>query len=159
MEGQVLFFAGREEAEKTLLATIDLDPNFWLAQLFISRVYLKKEMYDEAILAAGKAKDLSRGNAEATATMGYGLAKSGKREEALAVQKELEDRSRANFIPAYVLAQIPLALGDRIKALRLLETALEQREALMVFLKIDGKWDALRSEPRFLKLMKRMNFE
>ena len=159
MEGQVLFFAGREEAEKVLRAAIDLDPNFWLPQLFISRVYLKKEMYGEAIAAAGKAKDLSRGNAEATATMGYALAKSGKREEALAVQKELEDRARADFIPAYVLAQIPLALGDRIKALRLLETALEQREALMVFLKVDGKWDPLRSEPRFLKLMKRMNFE
>jgi len=43
--------------------------------------------------------------------------------------------------------------------LRLLETALEQREALMVFLKVDGKWDALRSEPRFLKFMKRMSFD
>ena len=61
-------------------------------------------MYGEAIAASGKAKDLGRGNAEATATMDYVLAKSGKREEVLAVQKELEDRARANFIPAYVLA-------------------------------------------------------
>ena len=42
--------------------------------------------------------------------------------------------------------------------MNLLEKAFEQREPLMVFLKVEPKWDALRSEPRFLQLMKRMKF-
>jgi len=159
IEGQILFFAGRDEAEKVLRATIDMDPNFWLAHLCISRVYLKKEMFGETIAAAGKAKEISHGNAEATVTMGYALAKSGRRDEARAVLKELEDRARTDFVPAYALAQIHLVLGDRAKALDLLEKALEQREAQMVFIKVEPKWDELRSEPTFVKLMKRMNLE
>jgi tetratricopeptide (TPR) repeat protein len=158
MEGQIKFFAGRDEAEKVLRATMEMDANFWLAHLFISRVYLKKEMFTETIAAAAKAKEISHGNAEATATMGYALAKSGRWDEARRVLKELEDRERTNFVPAYDFAQIHLALGDHRKALDLLEKALEQREALMVFIKVDPKWDDLRSEPRFFKLMKRMNF-
>jgi len=159
MEGQILFFAGRDEAEKALRATMEMDANFWLAHLFMSRVYLKKEMFAETIAAAAKAKEISHGNAEATAIMGYALAKSGRRDEARTVLKELEDRARTNFVPTYDFAQIHLALGDRGKALDLLEKALEQREPLMVFIKVDPKWDDLRSEPRFFKLMKRMNFE
>ncbi len=43
LEGQILFFAGKDdEALDRLNKTIDLEPNFWLSHLFISRVYIEK---------------------------------------------------------------------------------------------------------------------
>jgi DNA-binding winged helix-turn-helix (wHTH) protein/TolB-like protein/Tfp pilus assembly protein PilF len=160
MEGQVLFFAGRtDEAEKVLRATMDMDPGFWLAHLFMTRIYLKKEMFVEAMESAAKAKQITAGNAEAIATWGYAAAKSGRRDDAHSAIKELEKRATKRFVPAYTFALIYFGLGDRTKALDLLERALEQREPLMVFIKVDPKWDGLRSEPRFDKLVKQMKFE
>jgi hypothetical protein len=52
-----------------------------------------------------------------------------------------------------------LGLGDRTRALELLEQAFQQREPLMVFLKVEPKWNELRSDPRFIDLMKKLNFE
>jgi len=46
LEGQILFFAGKaDEALDRLNKTIDLEPNFWLSHLFISRVYSEKGMH------------------------------------------------------------------------------------------------------------------
>jgi hypothetical protein len=50
-------------------------------------------------------------------------------------------------------------LGEEDQALTWLERGFEQRDAKMVFLKVDPKWNNLRSEPRFVDLMRRMNFE
>jgi serine/threonine-protein kinase len=160
MEGQILFFAGRtDEAEKVLRATMDMDPDFWLTHLFMTRIYLKKEMFAEALESAAKAKQLTGGNGESIGTLGYAAAKFGKRHRAHRALKELEARAGKGFVPAYAIAQIQLALGDRTKAMNLLEKAFEQREPLMVFIKVEPKWDALRSEPRFLQIMKRMKFD
>ncbi|MCC6329433.1 MAG: winged helix-turn-helix domain-containing protein [Acidobacteria bacterium] len=160
LEGQILHFAGRDdEALKVLRSTAETFPSLWLPHLFMSRVYLKMEMYDEAIAAATKAGELSNGNAEASATIGLALARSGKTRQAREVLKELETRAKTRYVPLYDLAQVYNALGDRAKAIDLLEKAFNDREPLMTFLKVDSKWDDLRSDPRFIKLMRRMNFE
>jgi DNA-binding winged helix-turn-helix (wHTH) protein/TolB-like protein/tetratricopeptide (TPR) repeat protein len=158
IEGQILFFAGREEeSTRVLQATIDMDPNFWLAHLFISRNYLAKQAWPEAAAAASKAKEITNGNAEATATSAFVMAKSGRRDEARRTLIELERRAKAGYVPAYVLSLAYLASGDRNAALDQLERAFEQREALMVFLKVEPKWNELRADPRFVDLLKRMN--
>lgn len=160
IEGQVLFFAGREdESTKVLRATIDMEPNFWLSHLFISRNYLGKQAWAEAAGAASRAIETTGGNAEATATLAYALARSGRRMDAKRILIELERRANTGYVPAYALSQAHLALGDRKTALDLLERSFKQREPLMVFLKVEPKWYELRSDPRFIDLMKRMNFK
>lgn len=158
IEGQILFFAGKDDdALEVLQKTIELEPNFWLSHLFISRIYIRRGMYPEAIAAASKARDLTGGNSEATATVGYTLAASGDTEGAQMILRELESRER--YVPPYTIAQLYTVLGDREKALSLLERSFSEHDALMVFLKIEPKLDPLRSEPRFVELMKRMNLE
>jgi len=158
MQGQILCLAGRlDESTQKLKATIDLDPNFWLAHLFISRNYAIEQRWDEAIASAAKARDITTGNSEAIATVGYALAKSGKIEEARKVLRDLENKSSSHYVSAYAMAQIHLGLGDRAKALDDLERAYQQRDTLMVFLKVEPRWNELRSEPRFAELIKRMN--
>jgi tetratricopeptide (TPR) repeat protein len=159
VEGQILFFAGDlAGSEESLRRTIDLDGNFWLSHLFIARLYLKKGQYDEAISAARRAAELSGGNSEALATAAFALGVSGRQNEAREILNELTNRAGNRYVPSYAIAQIYLALGDRNKALELLERALNAREALMVFLKVEPKWDAIRADPRFVAILTRMKF-
>jgi hypothetical protein len=50
------------------------------------------------------------------------------------------------------------ALGDREGALDLLERGYRERDVRMAFLRVDGRWDALRSTPRFRAIDAGMHF-
>lgn len=159
IEGQILFFAGNyDAAEEALERTIDLEPRFWLAHLFMVRVYLATGRIDDAIASAKRASELSGGNAEATATAAYCMALAGRSGEAAKVLKELLERSKSRYVPRYAIAQVKLALGDKAAAIDELEKAYEGRESLMVFLKVEPKWEPLRSDPRFAAILERMKF-
>lgn len=159
VEGQVLFFAGQHiESEQALKRTIDLDPNFWLPHLFLVRVYLADGRYGDAIASAQRATELSGGSAEANASTAFAMAQAGRKEDAAKILGELLERSKSRYVPHYALAQIHLALGDKDAAIAELEKAYLGRETLMVFLKVEPKWDALRSDQRFIELIKRMRF-
>ena len=160
IEGQVLFFAGEDDAAaKVLSGTIDMEPNFWLAHLFITRAHLKDGQYDRAIASAQKAAELTSGNAEAVATMGYGFARAGRPADARRILAELQERSRSRYVPSYAIATIHAGLDEHNEALDLLEKAFAEKDSQMVFLKVEPKWDPLRREPRFVELMRKMKFE
>jgi DNA-binding winged helix-turn-helix (wHTH) protein/TolB-like protein len=159
LEGQILFFAQHyDEALDRLRKTIDLEPNFWLSHLFISRVYSEKGMHAEAVAEAKRAGELS-GNSQSDAYRAYALAKWGKLSEARAVLGELLKLSTERYVPPYNIALAYNALGEREKALDYLEKGFAEKDVRMVFLKIEPQWNNLRSEPRFLDLLKRMRLE
>ncbi len=66
---------------------------------------------------------------------------------------------KATYVPPYYFALVYNGLGESDKALDYLEKAFAEKNLLMVFLKVDPKWNNLRNEPRFIELMRRMNFE
>jgi hypothetical protein len=53
-------------------------------------------------------------------------------------------------------AYVHLALGDRDKALEYLERATEDRDLALLWLAVDPRVDALRSEPRFVAVLKKL---
>ena len=158
-EGQIFFFAKEyDNALDRLKKTIDLDPSFWLSLLFISRVYTEKGMHSEAVEEAKKAAELS-GNSQSHAYRAYALARWGKFSEARQVLNELLKTSTETYVPPYNIALVYHALGERDRALDYLEKGFSERDVRMVFLKVEPYWDTLRSEPRFIDLIKRMNIE
>jgi serine/threonine-protein kinase len=160
LEGQFLFVAGRfDESLDRLNKTIALNPNFWLSHLFLSAVYTEKGMYDEAIAAGTKAKALSGGNTEAVALTGYAFARSGETKKARAVLGDLSTQSRTRYVPPYNMALLSNGLGERENALNYLEKAFSEKDVRMVFLKVEPKWNNLRSDSRFVSLLKRMRLE
>ena len=52
---------------------------------------------------------------------------------------------------------IHAALGDKERAFVWLEKAYQARSDTLLFLKVDPKYDSLRSDPRFSELVKRLN--
>ena len=126
--------------------------------MFVASAYINKGMYSEAVPEAQKASDLSRGNSHAIALLGYALSKSGKQVEARAALSGLLKRSTERYVPQYNIAEIYNGLGEHDDSLAWLEREFAQRDPLMVFLKVDQRFDNLRSDPHFQDLLRRVGF-
>ena len=159
LESQFLHYAGRyQEAIIQASKTLDFDPDFWVAHNVLGRIYSRQERYSEAIDELTRARDLSGNSTEPLMQLGYALAKAGKREQAMAVITELENRAKQRFVSSYNFAMIFNGLGETEEALRRLQKSLDDREIQMAFLKVDSRWDNLRSESRFAGLIRQMQF-
>lgn len=159
-EGAVLYFARRnDEAAERLQKTLELDPNFWIAHLFLGHVYLEKKNYPEAIAEFAKAKDFSRGHAQAMSMIGYVSALAGDEAKARAILDELKSRSAQQYVPPYNIAVVYLALAERDEAFAWLEKANEEHDVWVSFLKIDPKWDPYRSDPRLAAILQRIGLQ
>ena len=160
LHGYTLMYAGRhDEAISTITRVIELDPNFWTSHNALGRVYTAQGRYDDAITSFTKAREVAAGRTtEPIAQMGYALGKAGRRDEAMAILSELQTASTTQYVPKYFLAVVHNGLGDQEQTLSYLEEAFREREVQMIFLKIDTRWDWLRSHPRFRELVTNMNF-
>ena len=79
-----------------------------------------------------------------------GLARlRAARGEAAEARRLLAQVLGAKVVPAYDVALIHLALGERAEALRWLERAFDQRSHSMVLMRRDPHLAALRGDPAF----------
>jgi TolB-like protein/DNA-binding winged helix-turn-helix (wHTH) protein/Flp pilus assembly protein TadD len=157
LEGRFLSLSGREdEGLVKLQKVVELEPHYFLAHLFIANVQAEKGRYTEALAAATRARDLSDGNAEAVALMGYSMARSGDGAGARAVLVELRRRAVERYVPPYDFAIIYNGLGERDETFVWLERGFEERDPKMLFLNVRPQWNNLRDDPRFTSLLERM---
>jgi serine/threonine-protein kinase len=158
LQGQFLHFAGRDdEALRSFEKTFELNPNFWVAHTQLASVLIHKKMYGQALTELEKAREQSGGNTTTIALTGYVMALSGERGRAGGVLEELRNLSRERYVPPSNMAMVHHGLGEREEALAWLEKAFEERDVLLTFVAVDPKWDALRSDQRFVSLLERMN--
>jgi TolB-like protein/Flp pilus assembly protein TadD len=157
LEGMFLLHAGRnEEALAKLRTAAELDPNFWVTHLMLGRVYIQQRKYAEAIEELSQARDLSHGNSEAIGSIGYAAALAGDKASARTVLDELKTLSSQRYIPPHNIALVYNGLGDQDQALAELDKACDERDVRVTLLKVDPRWDSLRSNPRFLGILKRI---
>lgn len=158
LNGMFLYHAGRySEAVGQLQKTLEIDPAFWIAHVVLSQVYQSMGMHAEALAALRTAESSSGGITQPTALIGYTLAKTGQTREAESILRHLQTATGHSYVPPYHLALLHLALGRPDDSLGLLEKAYEDRDVHMVFLASDPKWQPLRGEPRFRRLIAMMN--
>ncbi len=160
--GAVLFCARQYDgATAQYLRTIDANPNFARAYFDLGRVYIQTGRYDDAIAALRRGITLSGGgggSAISRADLGVAHALAGDRPAAQRILDELRAQSSRQYIAPLTFARLYLALGDRDRAVRWLQTAYETRDADMVLLNVFPVWDPLRSDPRFRELIRGMRF-
>ena len=159
--GSTLVVAGRnDEAIEQLRKTIEMDPTFDLTHWFLGQAYEDKSQIGDAIAQYEKTTRLNPDPA-ALASLARAYALAGRKEEARKILDDLTTASRERYVSAYALAVIHLSLGDRSEALRLLEQSEKDGApfdtGVFGSIKIDRRLDSLRGDPRFEKLVERIN--
>lgn len=127
--------------------------------LIMGDAYLEKGMPEAAIAAFQQSLTIQPNQSRARASLGTVHARLGKRGEALEAIKWLEDHdSKRTEIPFFV-AGIYASLGERDKAFAWLDRAYDDHDPRMWSLKLDPRFDSLRSDERFLAFLRRTNLE
>jgi TolB-like protein/Tfp pilus assembly protein PilF len=132
--------------------TIELNPNLEQAWLWGGWAHEAAGRYAEALEMLQRAAVLSKRSATVLAALGRAHALSGDARSARRILEEL-NRDRAGYLPAYEIAKLHLALGDRPQALAWLRRAYDQRSHSLVFLAVDPQLDPLRSDAGFRDLL------
>ncbi len=154
-----LFFARRyDEAIEWGRKALELDPNFGLARQVLGSACEEKGMHETALAELKEALRLSGRTPYYLGSLGYAYAGARKRDRALEIVKELQEHFPKPYPIAYWMAMIYANLNEKDEACRWLEIGYTEHSAHMVYLKVDPRFDKLRSDPRFQDLMRRMNF-
>ena len=83
-------------------------------------------------------------------------AYQGSRDEALRLVDQSERGAKGSYVEPSQVVGLYLALGDKNKAFAWLEKEYEVRSTGLTSLKVNPAYDALRSDPRFADLMRRV---
>lgn len=149
-----LTFSGRyAEARDRVKRGIYLDPNFFYGPWTLGWFYIEEGRSKDAIPVLRHATELES-PAYTLAWLGYAYGASGDRAQALSTIDAMKQRFPGGRIPPYCLALVYLGLGDHVQALMYLEQARAADTQWLGFIKMSHLFDPLRSEPRFLTLMK-----
>jgi DNA-binding winged helix-turn-helix (wHTH) protein/TolB-like protein/tetratricopeptide (TPR) repeat protein len=154
---RMLYFAREyDQAIEQCWKTLEIEPNYGGAHLFLGRAYKQKGMYREALAELGKARDLLNDSSEVLSLIAYTYAVSGRRAEALKVLQELQGQSKQRYVSPYHMGMVYAGLGEQDKAFSWLEKAYEDREGRMTILKVVPEFDTLRSDLRYASLIRRI---
>jgi len=152
--GSTLMVARRyDEAIAQLQRTLALDANFYYAHWNLGEVLYYKGDLAGCIRECEKARSLEE-DPEALGLLAQAYIKTGRKEEGLKILAELNERARRSYVRPELFAMIYAALGDKSKAIRLLEDEYQNRDGFdLPGIKTDPRLDPLRDEPRFQQLL------
>lgn len=153
-------YAGRSSdvvaARRQLQRTLEREPDNWVALRVRGVQRLAKGDGAGAVQDLERALVISEGSSQILNVLVRAHVVAGNRDAAQRVMAELERRRREGYVPATSLAAGLIALGDRARAIGLLEQGYAERDVRLSFLAIDPQWRPLYGEPRFQALARRL---
>ncbi len=149
-----------DTAIEQLRGAIELDPSFWFNHEFLGRAYQAKGRLTDAIAEYQRALELEKDNAELWSNLGHVYAISGKRSEAQKVLDQLKELSAQGYVAPYNQAMIYAGLGEKDQVFAWFDRAYKSRSYYFaVSLTTDARLDSLRSDPRFVELLRRVGLD
>ena len=148
--------AGRfDDAAEILEQVAESDPDAFL--LYLLRGYLRivTGQYEEAILDARKALDLSADRRHLE-YLACALFLAGRAEEGHAALQEFEQLSKTEYIQEAELGMVYLAMGDHDRAYESFERSFQARENKLTFLRATRYFEPFEVEPRLQELLDRV---
>jgi serine/threonine-protein kinase len=131
-----------------------LNPRLDLAHQQLSHAYLLKGDHQEAIASMQRAAALSGGRD--SAQLAYVYAVAGRRAEAESIVRRLVGVTTYRELLPFHIAMAYSGLGDIDEAFRWLDAAYERHASFMDGIAVAAGLSALRSDPRFAALLRKM---
>ncbi|MCI0512686.1 tetratricopeptide repeat protein [candidate division KSB1 bacterium] len=156
-----LFYFNRQydQARTQLLKTVEMDSDFMSAHVKLGWVYEQQGLYPQAIAAFQKALALSGGDLNIRALLANTLARAGQPKQAAQILTTIHQQAQQKYVSAYWIAIVYASLGAHEKTFQWLERAYTEHSVGLVWLKVDPKWDDLRTDSRFNDLLARIGLD
>jgi TolB-like protein/DNA-binding winged helix-turn-helix (wHTH) protein len=138
--------------------TLEMDPSYEWAHLTLGQAYEQKGQYDLAIEQLQRAVELSHSSSLMISALAHAYAVSGNHAQAVKLLAQLDTLSKKQYVSPFYVATVYLGLGKNELAMNWLQKAYADRSNGLVFLKVEPELDPLRSDPRFISLLHRLNF-
>jgi TolB-like protein/Tfp pilus assembly protein PilF len=149
-----------DEAIAQLHKTIEIDPNFGNAHGQLGNVLEHRGRLREAVAEYEKGFNSVGSDPIDLADLAAAYSLAGRKAEAQQLWEKLKSLSERQYVPAYSMAVVQLAFGDKDEAIRLLEKSYEDRapfdSADLGWILVDHRLDPVRNDPRFKKLITRI---
>ena len=145
------FLRQYDRAIEQFQKTTEMDATFPPAHRGLAETYQEKGMYEAAIA------ELKKANVSG-AQLAYAYAVAGKRDEARKILDDLQGLAKqpGRYVSPFDFALIYMGLGEKDQAFEWLNKTCEENPYRIGFLKVNPRFDNLRSDPRFTDLLRRM---
>ena len=139
-------------------AVVELENTLPAGYVWRGLAQLQKGLHHEAVRSVEQGLALGPERANRLARAGYVYGVTGQRERARAILARITNISRSKYVPAVDFAIVHIGLGEKTKALDWLDRGIDEHGSEMMLIKTDPRFDLVRSEPRFQRLLQVMNF-
>jgi len=155
MLGLVLYASGDyPRAIEAFRRTLELEPGAAMARGFLACAYVGAGRKQEALAEIAHVSD---GDLDHAALRAWVLWSAGERDAARQLARELLDRPGRGPMRPGLQAALYAYLGERDRAFALLDRAYAEKDWSLREVKVSPMLDPLRDDPRFAKLLKKLN--
>jgi serine/threonine protein kinase/tetratricopeptide (TPR) repeat protein len=158
--GCAAYYAGLlDQAEAYCRDSVANDPENFVVYWSLGRTLAQKGAYDQAVtnLTFGLGKTGSAAFPALDAELAYVCARQGRTNEAQQMIVALQARQAREYIDPYLFAMIYAGLGDSDTLFHFLNMACDKKSLWMPSFAVEPKFLPFRDDPRYQKLLARMN--
>lgn len=157
--GRIYHFAQKYDlAVEQFRRTIEMDPVYAEAYFSVGMTHVMMRRFDEAIPELKKAIGLSGNRLVMLSMLGLAYGIQGRVDETKKIFDEFTKLSHESYVSPYYFAILSVGLGNKDQAMDYLDKAYEERDGILIFLRIEPVASSVWPHPRFVALMKKMGF-
>jgi TolB-like protein/Tfp pilus assembly protein PilF/tRNA A-37 threonylcarbamoyl transferase component Bud32 len=152
----MLFGRDYDAALQQVKKTLDIASSYFPARWEEAYACHMLGRHDDALRAIEAAHILAPKEPLNLAYLGFHQAAAGREQDALRTIEQLKSIRSQRYVGAVLISLPYLQLGDFDSAFEWLETAFEEKDALLVMLKHHPPWAAFAKDPRFQGVLRRI---
>ncbi|HKO45220.1 MAG TPA: protein kinase [Pyrinomonadaceae bacterium] len=153
----ILLYAGDyEKALEQCRKTLEIEPDFHMMSTYIAQIYELQQKYPLAIAELERAHAAAPEDGEIAYGLGQAYAIMGRKAEAQKFIDELNQPSKQNVYLPKEAAYLYALLGDKERAIAILEKAAEDHYMAVAELKVDPRFTELRNDSRVRSILQKI---
>ena len=142
----------RERAQELL----EVAPNWVWGHFEMAQIYEQEGQLPEAAQESLKTDELFGMDPQRVMQLKASLAKSGAKGYWKRTLENYRESAKSNYVPSVLVAEACVRVGDKECAFEWLKRGFEERDDLMINLKVEPVFDSLHSDRRFQDLVRRV---
>ena len=146
-------------AVQLMASAMEAGPNTIPALPWLGLAYVQLGRAQDAIAILEPTGRQPEVRAGVQAVLAVAYVAAGRQADARALVHALETRAKREYYPPTWLARTYTALGDKDRAMTLLERAYDERDGWLTTANVDPSWDSLRGEPRFRAILAKIRMQ